>query len=135
MQESMLPYQMLADMVLLLHFAVVVFVVGGLAAIIIGNVRNWVWVNSLLFRIAHLAAVGVIVVQACLGEICSLTVLESWLRAQAGEPGYATSFIGHWVQRLLYYEAPFWIFTVAYTMFGALVAASWWCFPPRKRSH
>ena len=125
-------YRILADAVLLLHFAVVLFVVGGLLAILVGNIRGWDRVNSLLFRVTHLAAVAVVVVQAWLGELCPLTVLESWLRQQAGETAYATSFIEHWVQRLLYYEAPFWVFTLLYTVFGLLVAGAWWYFPPRK---
>jgi len=116
------------------HFAVVVFVVGGLALVFIGNVRHWRWVNSLLFRLAHLATVAVVVAQAWLGELCPLTVLESWLRRQAGEAAYSTSFIEHWLQRVLYYEAPLWVFTLVYTAFGMLVAYAWWYFPPRRRS-
>lgn len=70
-------YSLLADLVLLAHMAVVVFVVGGLLLIIVGNLRGWLWVNLLAFRVAHFLAVGVIVVQAWLGELCPLTVLES----------------------------------------------------------
>ncbi len=128
-------YRLLADAVLLLHFAVVVFVVGGLAIVLAGNMRHWRWVNSPLFRVAHLAAVGVVVVQAWLGELCPLTVLESWLREQAGEAVYTASFIEHWVQHVLYYEAPFWVFTLVYSVFGLLVAAAWRYFPPTKRAH
>jgi len=127
-------YRLFADAVLLLHFAVVVFVVGGLILIFVGNMRNWPWVNSLLFRVLHLAAVGVIVLQAWLGKLCPLTVLESWLRVQAGETAYTGSFIEHWFQRLLYYDAPFWIFTFMYTVFGLLVAAAWWYFPPQRKA-
>jgi hypothetical protein len=55
-----------------------------------------------------------------------------WLRRQAGEATYGASFIEHWVQRLLYYEAPSWVFTLAYSLFALLVAAAWWYFPPRR---
>lgn len=128
----MLPYRLLADAVLLLHFGVVVFVVAGLAAIVFGNLRGWRWVNGLWFRLAHLAAIGVVVVQSMLGRLCPLTVLESWLREQAGGAGYDRSFVEHWVQRVLFHEAPFWVFTVAYSVFGLLVLAAWWRFPPRR---
>jgi len=127
-------YRLLADATLLLHFAVVVFVVGGLILVLLGNMLRWRWVNSLLFRVAHLVAVGVVVVQAWLGELCPLTVLESWLREQAGEAGYTASFIGYWVQRVLYYEAPLWVFTLLYSVFGLLVAAAWWYFPPIRET-
>ena len=125
-------YRLLADAVLLLHFSLVVFVVGGLALVLVGNLRHWRWVNWLPFRVVHLVAIGVVAVQAWLGEICPLTTLESWLREQGGEAGYSASFIEHWLQRMLFFEAPFWVFTLAYTVFGLLVVAAWFCFPPRR---
>ncbi len=126
-------YQTLADAVLLLHTAVVVFVVGGLVLVVMGNLRGWQWVNRLWFRLLHLAAIGTVVAQAWLGMVCPLTTLESWLRAQAGGAGYQAGFIEHWLQRLLFYEAPGWVFTLAYSLFGLLVLASWWFYPPRWR--
>jgi len=131
MQDTEL-YRLLADAVLVFHLAVVVFVVGGLLLVPIGNRWQWHWVNSLLFRVAHLGAVGVVVIQAWLGELCPLTVLESWLRKQAGQAAYSSSFVEHWVQRVLYYDAPPWAFTLVYTIFGLLVVTAWWRFPPRK---
>lgn len=130
-----MPYQLLADAVLLLHFAVVVFVVGGLAAIVVGNALGWRWVNDWWFRITHVAAIGVVVLQSWLGQHCPLTVLESWLRVQAGFPAYDQSFIEHWVQRLIYYDIPFGVFAAVYTVFGAIVILAWWRFPPRRRRH
>lgn len=132
--EITLPYQLLADAVLLVHFAIVLFVVGGLALIVVGNVRGWQWVNALWFRLAHIGAIGIVVAQAWLGRLCPLTVFESWLRRQAGEAVYQASFIEHWVQRALYFDAPPWMFTLAYTIFGLSVLLAWWCFPPRRRS-
>jgi len=129
-----LPYQLFADAVLALHFTLVAFVVSGLVLILVGNLRGWRWVNGWWFRIAHLAAIGVVVAQAWLGATCPLTTLEMWLRAQAGLGTYRESFIEHWLQRLIYYEAPLWVFTGVYTLFGLLVAATWWRFPP-KRQH
>jgi len=125
------PYQALANAVLLLHVAVVIFVVLGLPAIVVGNWRKMAWANSLWWRSAHLLAIAVVVLQAWLGQYCGLTVLESRLRQQAGQAGYGGGFIEHWLQRLLYYEGPLWVFALAYTVFGALVAWAWWHYPPR----
>ena len=128
------PYQLLADVVLTLHFSIVAFVVGGLVLTIIGNFSAWRWVNALWFRLAHLAAIAVVVAQSWLGATCPLTSLEMWLRAKARVATYSGSFIEHWLQRLLYYEAPIWVFTLAYSLFGLLVAATWWFFPPATRN-
>jgi len=125
-------HRLLADLVLLVHFGFVVFVVGGLMVTLVGNLlRRWAWVNRLWFRAIHLAAIGVVVAQAWLGVVCPLTTLESWLRARGGGAAYGTGFIQHWVQRILFFEAPAWVFTTAYTVFGLLVIAAWWWFPPR----
>jgi polyferredoxin len=126
------PYQLLADMVLSLHVAIVAFVIGGLVLIIAGNLLLWQWVNALWFRLAHLAAIAIVVAESWFGVLCPLTSLESSLRAKAHETTYAVSFIEHWLQRILYYEAPTWVFTVAYSLFGLVVAATWWYFPPRR---
>lgn len=126
-------YPLLADAVLLLHFALVVFVVGGLVLVLVGNWRHWRWVNWLPFRIAHLVAITVVAVQAWFGKLCPLTILESWLREQSGEAVYTASFIEYWLQRVLFFEAPLWVFTLAYTTFGLLVVAAWLRFPPRGK--
>lgn len=130
-------YQLLADMVLSLHLAIVSFVVGGLVLIIVGNLRTWTWVNAVWFRLAHLAAIAVVVAEAWLGVVCPLTSLEMWLRAKARATTYDGSFIEHWLQRVLYYEAPAWVFTLGYSLFGLVVVATWWYFPPRfnRRAH
>ena len=127
------PFQLLADLVLALHVGVVAFVVGGLVLVVAGNLARWHWVNALWFRLAHLGAIGVVVAQAWLGASCPLTQLEMWLRVQARASTYSGSFIEHWLQRWLYWDAPAWVFGLGYTLFGLLVVAAWWLFPPRSR--
>jgi hypothetical protein len=129
-----MPYQLLADTVLLFHFGVVLFVVLGLPVILVGNAFGWAWVNHFGWRLLHVSAIAIVVLQAWLGRHCPLTVLESWLRNQAGQVTDERSFIEYWVQRVLYYEAPMWVFALIYTGFGLLVAWSWWRFPPRAHT-
>jgi len=125
-----LPYQLLADAVLSLHVGIVVFVVGGLVLIIAGNLRGWSWVNTAWFRLAHAIAIAIVVAEVWFGFVCPLTSLEIWLRAKAGTATYSGSFIEYWLQRILYYDAPGWVFMLAYSLFGLAVAATWWYFPP-----
>lgn len=125
-------YRLLADAVLVLHFAIVLFVVGGLVVVIVGNLRHWRWVNHRRFRYAHLAAIAFVVLQAWLGQMCPLTTLESWLRVQSGGAAYERSFIESWIAPVLFHQAPGWVFTLAYSAFGLLVAAAWWRFPPER---
>lgn len=126
-------FALLADAVLVLHSAIALFVVGGLVVILLGNRCGWRWVNGLRFRLAHLAAIAIIAAQAWLGVLCPLTTLEMRLRELACTSTCSGSFVGHWLQRLLYYDAPDWVFIVVYTLFGLAILATWWYYPPNKK--
>jgi hypothetical protein len=124
-------YRVLADLLLAFHVLFVLFVVIGLLLILLGGVRGWAWVRNPWFRLGHLAAITFVAAQAWLGEICPLTTWEMNLRDRAGEATYAGGFLEHWLQALLYYEAPSWAFTTAYSGFALLVAGSWIGVRPR----
>lgn len=127
----------LADAVLVLHVGIACFVVLGLVAVVIGNLREWGWANDVWFRLVHLAAIGIVVAESWLGLVCPLTTLEMWLRVQAGSSSYEGGFIEHWLQALLFYSAPPWVFALGYSLFGLAVLGTWWFFPPRRtaRAH
>jgi polyferredoxin len=116
----------LADLILLVHFAFVSFVVGGLAAIWIGAAAGWGWVRNFWFRIAHLGAIAYVAGEALLGVLCPLTVWEDTLRGRHEEK----SFVARWIHRVMYYDFPEWVFTAAYVLFALVVAASWWFVRP-----
>ena len=129
-----MPYLVLADAILVVHVLFVAFVVFGLVLILAGGVLSWSWVRHRRFRIAHLAGIGVVVLQSWLGMICPLTTWEMALRAKAGDVTYSGAFVAEWLERLLYYRAPWWVFAVVYTVFGALVVASWFWVRPYQRA-
>ncbi len=104
--DAKLYYLIAADAILITHVLFVAFVVLGLFLIFAGKVFAWSWVYNLVFRSTHLAAIGIVVLQSWLGAICPFTVWEMGLRAKAGDTVYTGSFIGHWLQTLLYYRAP-----------------------------
>lgn len=130
--ESLLIF--LADTILAIHIMFVLFVVFGLIAIYLGYFLKWQWVRNRVFRLLHLLAIGVVVVQSWLGVICPLTIWEMALREQAHSETYSGSFVQHWLQSLLYYSAPEWVFVVLYTGFGSLVLASWYFVRPKARA-
>ncbi len=118
-------YSLLADTLLVSHFAFVVFVVLGFLLILLGLAARWPWIHNRKFRITHLAAIGVVVLQAWLGRACPLTVWENELRRRAGQSGYSETFVEHWLHKLLFYQAEPWVFTTIYTCFGLLVVFTW----------
>ena len=122
----------LANTILVLHVAVVAFVVLGEALILIGARRGWDWVRKRALRVAHLALMVFIALQSWLGALCPLTQWEQALRRRAGHDSYAGSFIEHWLSRLIFFEAPWSLFVAAYTAFALLVLVTWRLVPPRR---
>lgn len=121
---------MMADALLAVHFAVAAFIVAGLALVWLGAALGWRWVRNPWFRYAHLAAIAFVAAEALLGLACPLTVWEDLLR---GNP-QAGSFVGRWVRRLLYYEAPPWVFTAAYVAWAAATLLTLRLVPPRRKA-
>lgn len=121
-----------ADALLLVHILFVAFIVIGLVLVLVGKPLNWRWVRNPWFRTAHLVAIGVVMVQSWFGVICPLTTWEMALRERAGEVTYAGTFMAHWLDAILYYQAPAWVFAACYTVFATAVIASWFRVPPRS---
>ncbi len=125
--------RLLADLTLLVHALFVAFVVFGFLLMVAGMLLHWSWVRNFWFRILHLLAMGLVVAETWLGQICPLTIWENDLRQAAGSAAYSGTFIQYWLQKLIFYEFPPWVFTVAYTLFGAMILISWILQPPRGR--
>ena len=123
----------LADCIVVVHVAYVGFVLVGLLAILVGGLLGWNWVRNPWFRSLHLLAIGIVTLEAIWGIECPLTTWEQALRRQAGQQAYAESFVAHWLWRLIFFEAPWWAFVAAYSVFAALVIGCWWWVPPRRR--
>lgn len=85
-------YPFLANLVLVVHLAFVLFVLfGGLLTL------KWWWIAWL-----HLPAAVWGAVVEFTGWICPLTPLENWLRAQDGETSSSSDFIAQYLLPVLY---------------------------------
>jgi hypothetical protein len=94
MSMLQIPYPLLANLIVLVHVAFVVFaVLGGLLAV---RWRRLVWI--------HLPAVIWAALVEVLGWVCPLTPLENWLRRKGGQGGYPFDFIAHYALPILYPE-------------------------------
>lgn len=85
-------YRLLADAVLLLHLAFIIFVV--LGALLVWRYRRLAWL--------HVPAVIWAGVIEFSGRGCPLTPLENHLRRLGGEAGYAGGFIEHYLLPVIY---------------------------------
>lgn len=121
---------MIADALLVLHFAIAAFIVVGLIAVWVGAAFRQEWVRSPWFRYLHLGAILFVAAEALLGIACPLTVWEDMLRGNV-QP---ESFVARWVHSLLYYRAPEWVFTTAYVLWASATALTLVLVPPRRRA-
>jgi hypothetical protein len=84
--------RLLADALVVVHLAFIVFVVAGGALVLAWPRLAW----------AHLPAVVWAAYTEFTASICPLTPLENALRRRAGEAGYEGSFVEHYVIPLIY---------------------------------
>jgi hypothetical protein len=120
-----------ADALLVLHFAIVVFIAGGLILTWVGALASWAWVRNPWFRYLHLGAIAFVALEAIVGMTCPLTEWEDALRGGTR----AESFVGRWVRYFLFYRAPEWVFTALYVAWTAATLLTLRLVPPCSRPH
>lgn len=118
-----------ADVVLLVHVAVIAFNVGGALCIPLGAWRRWRWVRVRWWRVLHLVSWLIVTVQALLGVVCPLTLWEDALRGVATEQSLVARTVREWI----YWDVPLWLFGTLYSFILALVIALWRWVPPKHR--
>ncbi|EQD76007.1 hypothetical protein B1B_01979, partial [mine drainage metagenome] len=117
--------------ILILHLGIIVFNIGGLIVIPWGGVRGWSWVRNFWLRLAHLVALSVVAIQALLGRACFLTIWQAELSTRAEARGHTPPLIAHWINQLIFWPIPLWVFTLLYIVVWVYTVALWWRFPPR----
>jgi len=123
----------LADIVLMIHFFYVLFVVGSLPVIWLGAWFKMAFVRNRWFRYLHLSAILLVVVESLLGAVCPLTVWENTLRQVETD----SSFIQRWLHQIMFYNVSEGVLTVVYVVFAGLVAMTfkWVPLDSRKNLH
>ncbi len=87
-----MPYRLAADLVVAVHVLFIAFVIGG-------GLLVWRW-RRLAWAHVPAAAWGALIEFA--GWICPLTPLENALRQRAGDAGYTSGFVEHYVIPVVY---------------------------------
>jgi Protein of Unknown function (DUF2784) len=127
----MILYRWLADLVVVIHVAYVAFVVVGMLLILVGLVRHWTWVRNFWFRMIHFVLIASVAAESLLGIVCPLTTWENQLRMAGGAADQPGSFVARTLHALIFFDAPEWVFTVAYGLFALAVLATLIFAPPQ----
>lgn len=118
-----------ADIVLMIHFFYVLFVVGSLPIIWLGAWFKLAFVRNRWFRYLHLATILLVVVESLFGVVCPLTVWENTLRQIETD----SSFIQRWLHQIMFYNVSEGVLTAVYVVFAGLVAMTFKWVPPNSR--
>lgn len=127
-----MDHALLADLIVIVHAAIVGFIVLGEVLILIGWWRKWQWTRNPWLRWSHLSAILIVVLFSLFLGYCPLTEWEYMLRETTGEVYEQGSFVGRLLHRIIFLRLPEWVFTPMYVAFGVLVAATMWFYPPRR---
>ena len=117
---------MLADIVLILHFFIVIFITVGFVLIPIGYFYNWIWIKSYKLRLVHCGLMFLVTLETLLGITCPLTSIENNLRGI----GNNKSFISFWIEKIIYWEFPTIFFIFLYFIFLGWTLLMWKIYPP-----
>jgi Protein of Unknown function (DUF2784) len=120
----------LATAVLIAHLAVIAFNLFGLIAIPLGALLGWGFVRVRWWRLIHLGLLAVVALQALAGRACFLTLLQGALNGADIRP---TPLIMGFVNRMIFWPLPLWVFTALYVVVWVYALALWWIVPPERR--
>lgn len=126
---------LLADVILVLHFCIALFLTFGLPVIWLGGLLGWRFVRNARFRYCHAGLMGVVVLESLIGVFCPLTTWEAALRRAAGGSEQQQSFVAYWVGRALYRDYDELYFTITYVAFFLAIVVTFFLVPvDRKRA-
>ncbi len=125
-------WEFLADLTVVIHFSYVAFVVVGQVLILSGAILGWNWIRYFWFRLAHLAAIGIVALEELADWRCPLTIWEEFFRTQAGQPFSGDTFLSRLIHSIMFYEWEPWVFTWLHLGFAILVIATFLFIPPHR---
>ena len=120
-----------ADIVLVVHLCIVVFITAGFFLIPIGYIANWNWSSNFKLRLSHCGMIAFVTLETFLGITCPLTSLENTLRGIS----VSDTFIGYWIQQLIYWDFPARNFFILYCIFLGWTLFMWQIFPPKRTAN
>ncbi len=120
----------LAGLVLAVHLGIIGFNMFGLFAVPLGGWLGWRWVRFFWWRALHVAALGVVALQALLGRACFLTI---WQDELTGSGPHPRPLLMRWVDHLIFWPLPLWFFALLYMAVLLFVLLLWRLVPPDRR--
>ena len=118
----------LADLILMLHFFIVIFITLQFFTVPVAYKLNWKWQKNRALRIIHLIMIFFVTTEAVIGITCPLTIIENKLR---NIDSYNT-FLENWISKIMFWNLPSYSFMILYTLCLFWTLLMWKIFPPDK---
>ena len=119
---------LIADLVLIFHFCIVLFITSGFFLVPVGYKFGWGWIKNRKLRILHFGMMVFVTIETILGVTCPLTLIENNLRG-INQP---KSFIAYWVEQLVYWYFPTQFFLILYCVSLTWTILIWQFYPPKN---
>jgi Protein of Unknown function (DUF2784) len=121
----------LVEAILAVHLAIILFNLFGLIVVPLGAICSWPFVRVRWWRVLHLVLLGTVALQAVFGRACILTLWQDAVATGAANP---TPLIMGWVNRMIYWPLPIWVFAALYLLVFAYALALLWLVPPGRHA-
>lgn len=127
-----MKYKILADLIVMIHFGWILFMIGGFIFTLCCFFRKEFF-DRWLLRMIHLFGIIYVGVLAVLGKHCPLTILEYNLRIKHNpELNYPGSFIIYYIEKLVYPDANLIVFLIPTIFIAIFTAIVFIIRPPKK---
>ena len=118
-----------ADLILIVHFGIVIFITSLFIIIPVGYKFKWKWPRNKKLRSIHLFLILIVTTETVFGLTCPLTLIEHNLRGIF----ISNSFISIWLQKFLYWNFPKEFFLIGYILCLLWTIFMWYWFPPSNK--
>ena len=116
-----------AEIVLIIHFIIFLFICLGFILIPIGYNLDWNWIKNRIIRLIHISLMGFVTIETIVGVICPLTSIEFLLRDGSKVDGNLTLII----HKIMYWNLPNNYFIVLYILCLTYLVLLWFIFKPK----
>ena len=120
-----------ADLVLIFHFGIVIFIISLFVIIPVGYRFKWNWPRNRKLRSIHLFLIFLVTTETVFGLTCPLTLIEHNLRGIF----ISNTFVNSWLQNLLYWNFPKEFFLISYILCLMWTIFMWNRFPPSNKKN
>lgn len=117
----------LADIILIIHFVIITFVVSIFILVPYGYRKRWEWVKKKKIRYIHLFIISFVSLESVLGIICPLTILENSLRQKVTNESFVTQYLS----KIIYFNFPSIFFICLYMLGLGLTLGLYFKYPPK----